>query len=450
MHSKPRQMHIGVFVIGAGNHISGWQMPGAVTSSENFPAILEVARTAEQAKLDFVFFADAPSTALDGHPGYLLQFEPLTLLAALAANTSHIGLVATASTTFMEPYNLARFMASLDKLSGGRVGWNVVTTAQQSAADNFGKAIPSHAARYEMAAEYLDVVQGLWDSWEADPLILDKRTGTYFDRSKVHTLNHDGKFFKVKGPLGVSRSPQGQPVIVQAGSSPDGQRFASRYAEVIFTIQQDIDDARAFYKGLKDRAVELGRSADDIKILPGLFPIVGRTEAEARAKYDELVGYIKPGSALLTMSERYGHDMSKFPMDGPVPDLPVTEQVQSFLTVLYKKARKENLKLRDIHDLMALCRGYILVNGTPKTIVDTMEEWFATKACDGFMITPAIFPASLHEFNELVVPELQRRGLFRTDYEGATLRSHFGLSEPPNRYTAARQAPAGARTGTGD
>ncbi|MGY4489533.1 FMN-dependent oxidoreductase (nitrilotriacetate monooxygenase family) [Bradyrhizobium sp. LM3.2] len=289
--------------------------------------------------------------------------------------------------------------------------------------------------RYEIAAEYLDVVQGLWDSWESDALLYDVKTGRFFDRSKVHAVNHQGRFFKVKGPLGISRSPQGQPVIVQAGSSATGQHFAAKYAEVVFTIQQDIEEARAFYKKLKDQVEAAGRPRDSLRILPGFFPIVGRTEEEAKAKYDELVALIEPGSALKIMSDRLGHDMSKFPMDGPLPDLPLSDEVQSFLTVLHAKSRRETLTLRDIHDLFAVSRGYILVYGTAASIVDVMQRWVEAEACDGFMITPAVFPNSLIDFKELVVPELQQRGLFRAEYSGSTLRSRFGFSTPENRFT---------------
>lgn len=427
-----RQMSLGVFVLGTGNHISGWRLPGAYKSGEDFSALLEITKIAENAKLDFVFFADSLQVELDGHPGYIVRLEPTTLIAALAARTQQIGLVATVSTSYMEPYNLARLILSADKISGGRVGWNVVTSSKEC--DNFDKKLPAHAVRYEMATEYLDVVQGLWDSWESGALLYDVQSGTFFDRSKIHAVSHEGNFFKVKGPLSISRSPQGQPVIFQAGSSASGQRFAAKYAEIVFTVQQEIEEARAFYKNLKDQAVASGRSRDSLKILPGFFPIVGRTEAEAKAKYDELANLVEPGSALKIMSVRLGHDMSKFPMDGPLPDLPLSDEVQSFLTVLSAKARRENLTLKDLHDLFAVSRGYILVYGTAERIADVMQEWIETEACDGFMLTPAAFPSSLIDFTELVVPELQRRGLFRTEYTGSTLRSHFGFSTPANRF----------------
>ena len=435
MPSEPRKkMNIGVFVMGTGNHFSGWRVPGSITRAEDFEAISGIAQAAEQAKYDFIFFADAPTCVPNNHPSYVLKFEPTTLLGALAGRTSKIGLVATVSSTVTEAYNCARLFASLDQISGGRTGWNVVTTANQLAYDNYGRAMPAHDERYEMATEYLEVVQGLRDSWEESGIKADFATGEYIDATKLHVLNHQGKYYKVRGPISSSRSPQGQPVIVQAGSSPAGQQFASQFAEVIFTVQHEIKEAQVFRAGLKALAVKHGRSEDAVKILPGFFPIVGRTEEEAQAKFQELCRYIEPGSATTLMSARYGHDLSKYPLDGPVPELPPSDGEQSFATVLLAKARRENLTLKHIHDIIALSRGYILVVGTGEQVADTMEEWFTTGACDGFMITPANFPSGLQDFTDLVLPLLQKRGLFRTEYEGKTLRDHLGLPVPVNRY----------------
>ena len=436
MHAHVRQMNLGVFVLATGNHIAGWRFPDAVTSSEDLSALTDIAKRAERGKYDFIFFADTPTCILENHPSYLLKLEPITLLAALATSTSRIGLVATLSSTFTEPYNLARLVASVDRISDGRVGWNVVTNVNDLAASNYGRELPPHALRYEMATEYLEVVQGLWDSWEKDAFIANRSTGQYVDPGKLHVLDHRGKFFTVRGPLSHSRSPQGQPVIVQAGSSASGQDFAARYGELVFTIQQDLDEAKAFAASLKQKVAAAGRSPDHCKILPGFFPVVGRTEAEAKQKFAELARFVEPGSAMMVMSERYGHDLSQYPMDGPVPELPLSEKVQGFAKVLATKARRENLTLKELHDIFALSRGYILVCGTPTSIADTMEEWFVAEACDGFMITPAYFPGALDDFTELVIPELQRRGLFRTDYKGTTLRSHLGLPEPKNRFAA--------------
>lgn len=429
-----RQLHLGLFTLATGHHADGWRMPGALARADDFPSLLALAETAERAKFDFVFFADAPSSAPDGPPGFMLNLEPMIVLAALAARTARVGLVATVSSTFTEPYNLARYIASIDRISGGRVGWNVVTTSDAPSAANFGRDLPLHDTRYDIADEYLQVVQALWDSWEDGAVIADAATGQYIDKAKRHAIDHAGAYFKVKGPLSVGRSPQGQPVIVQAGSSAAGQSFAARYAEVVFTVQQDIGEAQRFYRGMKEKAAG-HRSPDHLKILPGLFPVVGRTEAEARAKYAMLRSYIRPGAALASMSQRLGHDMSGFPMDAPFPLLPdSTTGTQTYAKIMYAKAQREGLTLRDIHDLFAMSRGYLLAVGTPPQVADVIEEWVASRACDGFMLTPAYFPGEFDVFCDLVVPELQRRGLFRSDYAGTTLRSHFGLPVPANRF----------------
>lgn len=429
------QMHLGVFALATGHHADGWRMPGALTRADDFPSLLGIAQIAERAKLDFIFFADAPSSAPDGPPGFMLNLEPMTLLGALAACTSRIGLVATVSSTFTEPYNLARYIASLDRISQGRAGWNVVTTSDAPSAANFGRELPLHDLRYEIADEYLRVVQGLWDSWEDGAVVADAATGQYLDKTKRHAIDHAGTHFRVKGPLSIARSPQGHAVIVQAGSSGAGQAFAAKHAEIVFTVQQDIGEAERFYRGLKEKAAEAGRSPDHLKIMPGIFPVVGRTEAEARAKYAMFRSYIRPGAALAAMSQRLGHDVSAYPMDAPFPLLPDSKTgTQTYAKVMYAKAQREGLTLRDIHDLFAMSRGYVLAVGTPQQVADVMEEWLTRRACDGFMLTPAYFPGELESFCDLVVPELQRRGLFRTDYAGTTLRSHFGLPVPKSRF----------------
>lgn len=432
------QLHIGVFVAAAGNHVAGWRVPGAITDAEDFGALLDIARTAEKGKLDFVFFADSPVSSVKGNPNFIFGLEPVTLLGALSATTSRIGLIATVSSTFTEPYNLARSIGTVDRISGGRAGWNVVTTGQPGVAENFGRELPPHELRYQVADEYLTVVKGLWDSWETGARVADKASGQFIDESKLHVLNHKGDHYSVRGPLGLSRSPQGQPVIVQAGSSGPGQAFAAKHAEIVFTVQQDIEDAKTFYAGMKAQVAAAGRDPDHAKILCGLYPVVGRTEEEARAKFEQLAALIEPGSALVTMSERFGFDLTQIPLDGPVPDLkPTATGQRSFLEVLCAKARKEGLKFKDIHDLFALSRGYLLLQGTPETMADTIEHWVAEQACDGFMLVPPFFPGAFDDFVELVVPELQRRGSFRTDYAGNTLRSHLGLPEPINQYVVA-------------
>jgi FMN-dependent oxidoreductase (nitrilotriacetate monooxygenase family) len=428
-------MHLGVFAVGTGNHIAGWRHPGSGASSEDFPLLQSIADAAERAKFDFIFFADNVACMLDDHPGFMLRLEPTTLLAALSVRTSRLGLVGTASTTYSAPYNVARAFATIDHISGGRAGWNVVTSSSIEAAANFGmENTIAHDVRYEMASEFVEVVQGLWDSWERDARVINRETGQYFDRSKVHALDHKGRFYSIKGPLNSSRSPQGQPVIVQAGSSSSGQQFAARFAEVMFTVQHDLAEAQKFYQDMKAAVARCGRSPHQYKIMPGLFPIVGRTDEEARGKLADLMEYVDSTSALKTMSERYGHDMSQYPLDGPVPDLPLSDRVQSYAKVLIAKARRENYTLRDLYNNMAVARGYIVACGSAKSVADMMEQWFLRGAADGFVITPAHFPQAFDEFIGLVVPELQRRGHFRTNYEGTTLRSHLDLTEPTNRF----------------
>ncbi len=431
-----RQMHLGVYAVGSGNHIGGWRYPGATTSGEDLEAFKLIAASAERGKLDFMFVGDNLAFLFEGHPGQMLRFEPTTLMAALAGVTSHIGLIGTASTTYSHPFNIARQFASIDHISGGRVGWNVVTTTTTEAAANFGdEELAEHELRYERATEFVEVVLGLWDSWEDGARILNKDTGQYYDRSKVHVLDHKGKHFAVKGPLNVTRTPQGRPVIVQAGASPSGQQLAGRYAEVIFTVQLDKDESRKLYDNVKKVAVRSGRRPEDCNILPGLVPIVGSTDDEARAKLQKLMEYVDPNSAMRTMSLRFGHDMSQYPLDGPVPDLPTSNKAQTYQKVATSKAKRLGYKLRDIYNEIAVGRGYLMACGSPTTVADLMEGWFRDKAVDGFVLLPPHFPVALDDFVDLVIPELQERGLFRREYEGKTLRDHLGLLKPDNRYS---------------
>ena len=338
-----RQMNLGVYAVGTGNHVSGWRVPGAATSSEDFSIFKTIADSCERGKLDFLFVGDSLAFVTDRHPGQMLRFEPLTLHAALALQTSRVGLVATASTTYSAPFNIARMFASLDKLSGGRAGWNVVTTGMPEAAGNYGSAGPmNHATRYEAATEFVEVVQGLWDSWEEGAITTNAETGEYFDKTKVHSLDHVGKFYSVSGPLNLTRTPQGQPVLVQAGASEDGQKFASRFAEMIFASQLDKEHAKEFYATMKAKVAGWGRNPEHCKILPGFMPIVGRNEEDARKKLSELMRLAVPAVALKMMSSRFGHDMSGFDLDGPVPNLPLSNEIQTHAKVAYEKARKEN------------------------------------------------------------------------------------------------------------
>jgi N-acetyl-S-(2-succino)cysteine monooxygenase len=431
-----RQMHLGVYAVGTGNHVSGWRVPGAATSSEDFSIFKTIADSCERGKLDFLFVGDSLAFVADRHPGQMLRFEPLTLHAALATQTSRVGLVATASTSYSAPYNIARSFASLDKLSGGRAGWNVVTTATPEAAGNYGSAeLMDHAVRYEAATEFVEVVQGLWDSWEEGAIITNVETGEYYDKTKVHSLDHVGKFHSVRGPLNLTRTPQGHPVLVQAGASEDGQKFAARFAEMIFAVQLDKEHAKEFYATMKGKIAGCGRNPEHCKILPGFMPIVGRDDEEARAKLSELMRLAEPAVALKMMSSRFGHDMSGFDLDGPVPDLPLSNAIQTYAKVAYEKARKANLTLRDIYNQIAVARGYLFACGNAAMVADVMEDWFTDRACDGFVLVPPYFPAAFDEFIDSVIPELQRRGIFRQDYSGHTLRDHLGLPVPLNRYS---------------
>jgi N-acetyl-S-(2-succino)cysteine monooxygenase len=424
-------MHLGVLLLAAGNVVSGWRLPEAEAGAQNFPLIEQVANKAESGKLDFVFLADGLNSFPQMHPSMVLRFEPLTLLGALTRTTRRIGLAVTASTTYTEPYNLARMLASLDHLSGGRIAWNIVTGAFPEAAANFGTAKhPPHSERYAIAEEFVEVVKGLWDSWEEDAFVMNKATGQFIDASKMHELNHAGKFYNVKGPLNITRPPQGYPVFMQAGASDTGVNFAARYAEVVFAVHQNKDTAAAFAKRLRDLAASYGRDPGHIKILPGLCTIVGSTEAEAKAKLAELGALTDPGYAMKVLSERMGHDLSSYPLDGPVPELPPSTIMQGHAITLAETARRRKMTLRELRDFVGVSLGYKLMCGTAEQIADEMEEWFKAGTGDGFNLLPPWFPGGLDAFVDHVVPVLRNRGLFRTEYTGSSLREHFGIPRP--------------------
>lgn len=438
-----RQMHLGLLLLAAGNVVSGWRLPEAQAGSQNFPLVKDVASTAERGKLDFIFLADALNTFPGMHPSMVLRLEPLTLLAALTQSTSRIGLAATASTTYTEPYNLARMLASIDHLSGGRVAWNVVTGAFAEAAANFGTAKhPPHEERYAIAREFVEVAKGLWDSWEEDALVIDKASGRYVDAEKVHVLDHAGPFFQVKGPLNITRPPQGYPVLMQAGASDTGCDFAAAVADIVFVVQQDKNAAIAFSRRIKGLAGEKGRDPSHLKIMPGICPIVGATEAEAKAKLARLGALVDPVYAMKVLSERMGHDLSSFPLDGAVPELPPSTIMQGHAITLAETARQRGMTLRDLRDFVGMSMGHKLLCGSPEQIADELEEWFRDGAGDGFNLLPPYFPGGLEDFVDHVIPVLQRRGLFRTEYEGSTLREHLGLPKPEH---PARRNAAGAR-----
>ncbi|WP_322011978.1 LLM class flavin-dependent oxidoreductase [Paraburkholderia sp. J12] len=450
MSQRSGHLRLGAFLYPTGHHIAAWRHPHALADAgSRFRHYVELARAAEAAKFDLIFLADGSGTRGDNVEylsrtahSYVAQFEPLTLLSALAAVTERIGLVGTASTTFNEPYHIARKFASLDHISGGRAGWNLVTSSNEHEAKNFGfDQHLAHARRYERAEEFAAVVTGLWDSWDEDAFVHDKATGRFFDPAKRHVLDHRGEFFNVRGPLNVARAPQGHPVVVQAGSSEAGKALAARTAEVIFTAQQRLEDAVAFYADVKGRLAAHGRDPDDLKIMPGVMPIVGRTESEAREKFEALQALIDPVVGLAMVSTLTGGiDLSGYPLDGPIPELPETNASKSRQSLTLALARRENLTIRELSLRVAGARGHWQLVGTAEQIVDALEERFVNYGADGFNVMPALLPDGLDDFIALVLPELRRRGLFRSDYEGRTLRDHLGLKRPSLRGDLAEHA----------
>lgn len=429
-----RQMHLGVFVLGTGNHIAGWRMPGAFDSFQSLPAIQHIARIAERGCFDLLFLGDGLAAGVNDHPSFTARFEPITMLAALAATTTHLGLGATMSTSYMEPFNVARFYASLDHLSGGRAAWNAVTSSNPRSAPNFGREHPPHDARYRVAEEFVDVVMGLWDCWDEGAIVAERDTGRYINAAKVRALDHEGEFFRVKGPLNIGRCPQGRPIILQAGSSEPGLNLAARTADVVFSVVQDLDEARAAYVALKSRMPRYGRRPEEIAVLPGVMPILGRTRQEARDVLDQLQSFVTSTNAASLLSGRLGIDVSGFPLDEKVPDLPLPDTSHGFARAMLSKAKREGMTWRDLHNLTGAARGHWVIAGTAADIADTLQEWFETDAADGFNILPAWFPGAFDGFVDEVVPELQRRGLFRHQYTATTLRGHLGLEMPENGF----------------
>ena len=446
--TQKKQIRLGAFLMQTGHHIAAWRLPEAqADAGVNFGHYKALAQKAEAAKFDAIFFADGVAVRSANLPALARtarsdQFEPLTLLSALAAVTERIGLIATVSTSYHEPFNVARKFASLDQISGGRAGWNLVTSATTAEAQNFNRDSQfAHADRYRRAAEFHDVVTGLWDSWEDDAFPRDKDSGIYLDTDKLHRIEHRGAHFQVKGPLNVARSPQGRPVVVQAGASEDGRDLAARTAEVIFVAHQTFDEAREFYSDIKRRAQQYGRHPDEVKVMPGIFPVVGRTQAEAEEKFERLQSLIDPvvGVSLLS-GITGGFDLSGYPVDGPLPELPPTEGPQSRQRLLLDLARRDGLTIRQLYLRIAGARGHQQVVGTPQTIADQLQRWFEEGGADGFNIMSPWFPGGLDDFIEGVLPELRRRGLFHTEYEGRTLREHLGLARPQHPAAAARAA----------
>ncbi|HEY0291133.1 MAG TPA: LLM class flavin-dependent oxidoreductase [Hansschlegelia sp.] len=443
------RLKLGAFHYVSGHHVAAWRHPLA-SVDDSLRDYVAFARTAEAAKFDAVFLADSVGIRLNApvsvsrspHSG-VTPFEPLTLLSAIAGHTSRIGLVATASTSFSDPYNLARQFASLDRLSAGRAGWNLVTTQEPEVALNFGHAAPvPHAERYERAEEFADVVLGLWDSFEDDAFLRDRVSGKYYDPGKLHQLNHHGEHFQVRGPLNAPRPPQGRPVVIQAGSSEPGKELAARTAEVIFTAQQTLEEATSFYADVKGRLAKYGRSPDDLKIMPGAFIVTARTEAEAQEKFEELQGLVQPEVGLELLRTHLGVDLSGYPLDGPLPPLPEIAGGKSRQALVADLAQRENLSIRELYLRIAGARGHWQLVGSGEQIADQLEERFLNYGADGFNVMSPILPGGLTDFIDFVLPELRRRGLFRTEYEGRTLRENLGLSRPENRHVARRSVAA--------
>ncbi len=441
-----RKIRLGAFLPGGGQHVAAWRHPDAPSDgATNIGFHIRLAQTAEKGLFDAYFLADGLSVGFsggrEGGSAKAAGFEPVTLFAALSAHTSHLGFIATASTTYEEPYQLARKFASLDLISGGRAAWNVVTSTGDETAQNFNRdeQLP-HAERYRRAREHVDVVRQLWDSWEDDAFIRDKATGEFFGRDRVHEIHYKGEFFQVKGPLNAPRPPQGHPVVVQAGATEDGRDLAAETAEVIFAAHQTLAKAQEFYRDIKARVAAKGRNPAEVLIMPGVAPFVGRTQEEAQAKYDRLTSLILPEEGLALLNGLAGGtlDLKGYPLDGPLPAQDTTEGNKSRQILIREIADRHGFTIRQLYQYVATARGHLTLIGTPETIVDTLQEWFENEAADGFNILPPWLPAGLDDFVQLIVPELQRRGLFREQYEGRTLRENLGLSRPVNPWTEAR------------
>lgn len=441
------QLKLGGLFHPTGNHVAAWLHPESqIDAGTNFSHYVRLAQAAERGLFDLMFLADSAAVrngrpeAMSRWPQYMAYFEPTTLLAALAGVTSKLGLVSTATTSYNEPYNIARRFASLDHISGGRAGWNVVTSSNLAESRNFGRAEHyEHGDRYARAREFVDVVKGLWDSWEDDAFVRDRASQRYHDPGKLHVLHHKGDFFDVEGPLNVARPPQGHPVIAQAGSSEDGRELAAETAEIVFSAQEQLGRAQAFYADVKGRMAKFGRSPDALKIMPGLNPIIGATVKEAQEKHAYLQSLIHPAVGLELLSNALGGiDLSHIEdLDQPLPaevGQQGTNASKSAFEAVMRMTVQENLSVRQLYMRFAGARGQRTIIGTPDQIADEMTTWFRERAVDGFLIQPAHLPGGLDEFVQLVVPQLQERGVFRTAYEGSTLRENLGLARPANRH----------------
>ncbi len=434
--SASRQLRLGTILHGASGNMSAWRHPAAVAdASINFEFVKQTAFKAEEGKLDFIFVADGLYINEKSIPHFLNRFEPLTVLSALASVTKHLGLVGTLSTSYSDPFTTARQFASLDHLSNGRAGWNVVTSPLEGSAKNFSRTQhPEHALRYRIADEYLDVVKGLWDSWEEDAFVRNKESGQFFAPEKLHALNHQGDFFQVAGPLNIGRTPQGRPILFQAGASEDGKKLAAKHADAIFTHHESLDEAKAFYRDVKNQLEGQGREDDSLHIFQGVSVIVGTDVEDAEQQYQTTAALVSVSDALNYLGRYFEHhDFSQYPLDEPFPDIGDLGQnsFRSTTDEIKRNARERGLTLRQVALEAASPRPRF--SGSPEQVADGLQQWFDERAADGFIIqggTPDTFP----HFVEQVVPVLQARGLFRTEYPGTTLRESFDLAQPKNRY----------------
>lgn len=438
-----KKLKIGTMIHGVGEKFSDWRHPGIPSdASVSFDFYKQQAQTSERGKFDFVFIADALYINEKSNPHYLNRFEPLTILSALAAVTSNIGLVSTLSTTYSEPFSAARQFASLDMLSGGRAGWNAVTSGLEKTALNFSKEVkdhPNHDLRYRMAAEFVEVMIGLWNSWEEDAFIRNKESGQFFDPDKLHTLNYEGEFFSVQGPLNIGRSPQGQPVIFQAGSSKSGIAFSAQVSDAVFAIMPTLEEAQRYYADVKEQTAAFGRHPDDVMVFQGISPIIGETAEEAERKYEELSSLVTIDQALAFLGRLFEHhDFSHYPLDESFPDLGTLGEnsFRSDTDRIKSEARRHNLTLRQVALREATPRTPFM--GTPVQVADLIEAWYEQKGADGFMLI-ANLPSEVEAFVDKVVPILQKRGIFRTEYEGTTLRENLELSYAVNRHSLIHQ-----------
>ncbi len=435
-----RKLRLGTFLAGTGSNMASWRHPNAVADAAiNLDYYRQLTRKAEAAKLDFVFFGDGLYISEKSHPNFLNRFEPLTLLAALAMVTTHIGLAATLSTSYSDPYTVARQFASIDHISNGRAGWNIVTSPLEGSALNYSKPEhPEHDLRYRMAHEYLEATKGLWDSWEDDAFVRNKETGVFINAAKMHRVNHKSEFFSVQGPLNISRSKQGRPVLIQAGSSEAGKEFAARVADAVFTGQASLEQGVAFYQDVKRRAAKYGRQPDEILIMPGCSPIVGQTPEEAEQKYQEIASLVEIGDALNYLGRYFNDlDFTQFELDDQFPDLGDFGRNgwESTTDRIKQLAREETLTLRQMA-LRSTTPKHAFI-GTPTYIADTMQAWFEAGAADGYILSGAVLPDGLTDFIDYVLPILKERGLFRTEYEADTLHGNLGLPIPENQYASA-------------